>query len=73
MTAEQFNQTLEALCEARPFKAFRIEFQDGRRLEVDFPVAYRDGVACYLSPRGAPTIFRHNEVNQIIAASANAQ
>ena len=69
MVSGEFDQALRALCEAKPFRAFAIEFNDGRRLEVDFPVAYRDGAAVYLDPKGRPTIFRYDEVERIVIAS----
>ena len=50
-----------------------MELDNGRRLEIDYPLAIRDGVAVYLAPRGAPTIFRYDSVNQIIGAPANTE
>ncbi len=44
----------------------------GDRFEIDHRVAFRDGVAAYLSAKGAPTIFYHNEVKQILSVPANA-
>ncbi len=73
MNREEFDEVLKTLCHAKPFRAFTVELDDGRRLEIDYPLAIRDGVAGYLSPRGAPTIFRHDSVNQIIASPANAE
>ncbi len=72
MTAQEFDEVLENLNDVEPFKAYTIEFRDGRRLEVDFPVAHRDGAAGYLGPKGAPTLFRHDEVERIIAEPASA-
>ena len=73
MTADKFDEALYALCDARPFKEFTIEYTDGRRFAVDYPLAVRDGVAVYLSQKGAPTIFRHESVNRIIAEPANSE
>jgi len=72
MTAQHFDETLKALCHETPFKAFTVVFQGGRRLEVDFPLAIRDGVAVYLGPRGAPTILTYADIDQIIASSAKS-
>jgi hypothetical protein len=72
MTRETFEQELRLLCGTKPFRPFTVELENGRRLEIDYPLAIRDGVAGYLSPRGAPTIFRHDSVNQIIGAAANS-
>ena len=75
MTAESFEKALIAVCDAEPFRAFTIELQDGRRFEIDHPMAFRGGVAGYLGRKGTPLVFRHNEVNQIIPSpeSATAQ
>ena len=54
------------------FQAIHIELDNGQRLEIDYPLAIRDGVAVYLAPRGAPTILRYDSVNQIMAAPASS-
>jgi hypothetical protein len=71
MTREKFEQELHRFCDAKPFQAFTVELSSGERLEIDYRLAIRDGVAVYLAPRGAPTIFTHDSVNQIIGAPAN--
>ncbi len=71
MTLEKFDEVLSALCGAKPFRAFTVELDNGQQLKIDYPLAFRDGVAVHLSQRGAPTIFRCDSVNQIIGATAN--
>ena len=73
MTAENFDSVLKALSLTRPFKAFTIELEDGRRFEIDHPMAVRDGVAGYLSAKGVPTMFYHDEVKRIIAEPVSAE
>jgi hypothetical protein len=73
MTAEQFDQLLQALRERKPFTVFTVELQGGQRFEVDHPgaVVVRDGVAVFLAPGGIPVWFDHDSVNQIIGPPAN--
>jgi len=75
MTAENFDQVLNTLCDLRPFQVFTVELHGGRRFEVDHPKAMviREGVAVYLSPGGTPIFFDHDSVNQIIRAPANSE
>ena len=73
MTAENFNQLLEALLSRTPFKIFTVELHGGRRFEIDHPRAtvFRDGIAVFIAPGGIPIWFDHDSVNQIIEAPAN--
>jgi hypothetical protein len=68
MTAEHFEETLDALMEIRPFKPFTVELNTGQRIEVDHPRALtsRAGHAVFTSPGGALVIFDHESVNQIV-------
>ena len=72
MTAEKFDEVLGTLCQAEPFKAFTIEFLDGRRLEIDFPVAFREGKAAFIAAGGRPVFFDHDVVHRIINAPAGS-
>jgi hypothetical protein len=68
MTAENFQNALEALRQRQPFRPFTIELVSGARYEVDFPgaLASRDGVAMFIAPGGAPVLFDHESVSQFI-------
>src|ERR1700676_5577737 len=74
MTAEHFQETLEALIFAKPFKAFTIELNTGQRFEIDHPLATtaRGGHAVFISPGGVLVFFDHESVNQIINAPAHS-
>jgi hypothetical protein len=76
MTADNFKNVLEALCDHVPFHPFTVELNTGKRFEVDYPRAMviRDGVAVYLQSGGIPVWFDHKSVSQIerdIAGSSN--
>lgn len=75
MTADNFNNVLDALRLLQPFRVFTVELNGGRRFEVDHPGALvvRDGVAVFLAPGGIPVWFDHDSVNQILGARANEQ
>ncbi len=73
MTAENFEQVLNALADRKPFQVFTVELHGGQRFEVDHPRAMvvRDGVAVFIAPGGVPIWFDHDSVNQIVAAPAS--
>jgi hypothetical protein len=66
--AANFDETLTAFRDRKPFQPFTIALVDGDRYEIDFPQALviRNGVAVYLSARGVPVIFDHESVSQVI-------
>jgi hypothetical protein len=68
MEAERFDETLNALRQRVPFHPFTIILANGNRYEVDHRDAYvnRDGTAIYVKPGGAPVIFDHEGVSEII-------
>jgi len=70
MTAENFENVLQALRERQPFRVVTVELNGGSRFEIDHPgaVVVRDGVAVFLAPGGVPIWFDHESVNQIIGA-----
>jgi hypothetical protein len=74
MTAEHFDETLEALVSRRPFKTFTIELITGQRIEIDHPGAttWRGGRAVFTSPGGVLVFFDHESVNQIIDAPSHS-
>ncbi len=64
MTKERFDNLLEILLDAQPFRPFAVERIGGRKFEVDSPrsVAFRDGVAVFMPARGGPIPFDHNDL-----------
>ncbi len=73
MTADSFASVLNGLRQLQPFHVLTVELHAGRRFEVDHPGALvvRDGVAVFLAPSGVPIWFDHENVNQIIGATAS--
>jgi hypothetical protein len=73
MTADNFNQRIEALAERNPFRPFTVELVGGRRFEVDHVRALvnRDGVAVFLAPGGIPIWFDHESVTSIVGDMAD--
>ncbi len=74
MTADNFQQVLDALAMKNPFHPFTVEMVGGRRVEVDHPRALvsRDGVAVYIARGGIPTWFDHDSVTAIVGDTADA-
>lgn len=74
MTADNFDNTLRALQDIRPFRVFTIELHGGERFEIDHANALvvRDGVAVFVAPGGIPRLFDHESMNQIIAAGVSS-
>ena len=68
MEAENFDQTLIALRRRVPYQPFSVVLVNGDRYEVDRPdaIVIRDGVAVYVAPGGAPVIFDHEGVIQVL-------
>jgi hypothetical protein len=71
MTAEHFQTTIRVCQRRTPFKPYTVELVSGDRISVDHPEAHivRGGVGVYLSTSGAPSIFDHEGVSQVIAGS----
>jgi hypothetical protein len=67
MDRERFEATLSRLFEAGPFRPFTISMLNGEKFEVDFPnaLAFRGGIATYISSRGVPIFFDHEGVSHI--------
>ena len=68
MEVQNFDQTLNAFKNRKPFRPFTVVMVDGDRFEVDFPNALvvRDGVAIFVAAGGIPIIFDHEGVTQFI-------
>jgi len=74
MTAEHFQETLQAFMSRRPFGRFTIELNTGLRYEIDRPhaAAFQDGAGVILAPGGIPVFFDHESVTQIINSPAHS-
>jgi hypothetical protein len=68
MTAEHFDKRLQAYQRRRPFRSFSVHFVSGEHLDVDHPEAMviRGGVGVYISAAGAPTLFDHESVSEVV-------
>jgi hypothetical protein len=68
MTAKNFEKTLKAYHQRKPFRAFRVRFISGEHIDVHHPEALvtRSGVAVYFDTDGTPTIFDHEGVSEVI-------
>lgn len=69
MTSENYLQALAVLMDRRPFEMFSIELKNGKRFEVDSPMALsaRGGVSVFIAPGGNFVIFDHDSVSEIMA------
>jgi len=69
MTPEHFEEVLGGLHNRTPFQPFTVVLIGGRQFEVDVPSAlvHRDGVAGFISAKGAPIIFDHEGVERFVA------
>jgi hypothetical protein len=75
MAPDNFNNSLKALRQRKPFRPFTVEMVSGDRFEVDFPDALviRDGVAVFIGPGGVPVLFDHEGVSQLIGEQNTAR
>jgi hypothetical protein len=71
MERDHFDRTLSALRRQAPFQPFAVRFVSGESIQVDHPEALvvRAGVAVYLGPDGAPTLFDHESVSEVSGKS----
>ena len=68
MNATNFDNSLSALRQRKPYRPFTVVLVSGDHFEVDFPNALvvRDGVAIYVGPGGVPVIFDYEGVSQFV-------
>lgn len=68
MTAENFDKTLQAYQNRRPFRSFAVRFMSGEQIEVDHPEALviRSGVGVYIGAGGVPTLLDHESVSEVV-------
>jgi hypothetical protein len=73
MTAEHFEEVLDALTSRRPFKPFTVELHGGERIESDHPgaILWSTGNAIFRAPGGTLVFFDHDSVNKITDAPAH--
>jgi hypothetical protein len=71
MTVDHFQTTIRAFQRRTPFQSYIVELVSGDRITVDHPEALvvRGGVGVFVNASGAPTIFDHEGVSQVIASS----
>jgi hypothetical protein len=69
MTPEHFQTTIHAFQRRTPFRPYVVELVSGDRITVDHPEALvvRGGVGVFVSSAGAPSIFDHEGVSQVVA------
>lgn len=74
MTAEHFQTTIRAFQRRAPFHPYVVELVSGDQITVDHPEALvvRGGVGVYVNAAGAPTIFDHEGVSQVIGGSGES-
>jgi hypothetical protein len=71
MQATHFDKTLRTFQRRQPFRPFSVRFVSGEVVDVDHPeaVVVRAGVGVYVAPDGTPTLFDHESVSEVVAAS----
>jgi hypothetical protein len=69
MIPEHFQTVIRAFQRREPFNSYLVELVSGDRVTVDHPEALvmRGGVAVFVDSAGAPAIFDHEGVSQVIA------
>jgi hypothetical protein len=75
MTVDHFERRLRAFQRRAPFQPFTVELVSGHRFQVDHPEALvlRDGVAVFVAKGGAPTLFDHEGVSQVLGEPLQQQ
>jgi len=68
MDRTTFDNTIRTFKHRTPFRPFTVAMVNGDRLEVDHPdaLAVRDGVGLFVGPGGAPVVFDHEGVSQVV-------
>jgi hypothetical protein len=75
MQATHFDKTLKTFHYRKPFRPFSVQFVSGEVVDVDHPeaVVVRAGVGVYVAPDGTPTLFDHESVSEVVAASGRGK
>lgn len=73
MAPENFLHAISVLLDRRPFEMFHIELKNGKRLEIDSPIALsaRGGVSVFIPPGGNFVIFDHDSVSEVLPSRPN--
>ena len=73
MQAEAFERSLRGFSRSVPFEPFLVELVSGSSFTVDHPEAlvFRGGLAVYIAPDGAPTLFDHEGVSRLFGANGS--
>jgi hypothetical protein len=73
--ATHFDKTLKTFQRRTPFRPFSVRFVCGEMVDVDHPeaVVVRAGVGVYVAPDGTPTLFDHESVSEVVAASGRGR
>ena len=70
MQTEAFERSLRAFVRRAPFQPFTVELTSGTRFQVLHPeaLAFNGGLAVYIDPDGAPSLFDHGSVSQLLGS-----
>ena len=73
MERANFERSLQAFVQRRPFKPFHVELASGARFTVDHPeaLAHRGPVAVFIDAEGNYTLFDSTGVTQLTEAGGN--
>jgi len=68
MTIENFQKTLAALLQRKPYSPFTVQLINGERYEIDHPsaIVFREGVAVFIAPGFVLHFFDNEGVAQVI-------
>ena len=71
MQIEAFERSLRAFVRREPFQPFSVELTGGARFQVLHPeaLAFSGGLAVYIDPNGAPGLFDHESVSQLLGSA----
>jgi hypothetical protein len=74
MTSENFQKTLGALLQRKPYSPFVVQLLNGERYEIDHPsaIVFREGVAVFIAPGFVLHFFDSESVAQVIDAMNHA-
>lgn len=74
MATEHFQTTIRGFQRRTPFQPYIVELVSGSRIVIDHPGALvvRAGVGVFVSASGAPAIFDHEAVSQILATGGES-
>ena len=72
MDAKNYDKTLKAMLERKPFAPFKVELVDGETVDVRHPeeLFSRAGVTIHIGPEGEMSIFDHDGVARFSSQSS---